>query len=465
MRLVAIALVAWLGMPLSCGAAPPPRDWPGNLPDLVASLLPAVVNISILMQQPRAGGSVAQGAEEMSRPIKEFGSGFLIDPSGYIVTNRHVVAAAYEVTVTLADGHPYPASVLSTNERPDLALLKIEAGRALPTVPWGDSGALRIGQTVIAIGNPLGLSSTVTVGVVSALNRDLNETMIDDFIQTDAAINHGNSGGPLFNLAGEVIGVNSALFTPDAANRGSAGLGLAIPSEDASFVVDQMRRYGHLRAGFVGLRLQQTSPAIASLLGLPNTEGGIVTAVWPDGPGARADVHEGDVVLQFGDRHTTDVRALLRAMGTTLPGTSAPMVVWRDGHTRTVTVAVASWPKEEGMYDPAGPPAMPDRGRRMTSPDLGLHMVALTDQLRSDHKLAPDQGGVLVLGVEANSAAADVGVSPGDLILSVQSTPVSSPDDVLRGLAALREQGREAGLLLLRSRDRPHWEVVPLKGS
>ncbi len=462
MRPVAIAFLLWFGSLLPSGAAIPPDDRPGNLPDIVAALLPAVVNISVLKQVPAADGSIALGGEEMAVSTKEFGSGILIDPAGYIVTNRHVIAEGYKVTVTLNDGHPYPAVIVSTNERPDLALLKIEAGRALPTVPWGDSDTIRIGQTIIAIGNPLGLSSSISVGVVSARNRDLNDTMIDDFVQTDAAINHGNSGGPLFNLRGEVIGVNWALMSPNATS-GSIGLGLAIPSNDAAFVVDHMRRYGVLRAGFVGVRMQQVTPDIAAVLHLGATEGGIVAAVWPDGPGARAGVREGDVVLQFGARPTADVPALLRSMVTTLPGSTVPMVVWQDGKISTLQVAVTAWPKAAAMYDPAGAPVTQNRGPRITRPDLGLRMVALTDHLRQIHKLTADQSGVLVLGVAANSIAADTAISPGDLILRVQADRVATPENVLQRLDALRQQGRDAALLLLQSADRPRWQAVPLK--
>jgi serine protease Do len=464
-RLAAVALAAWLATgPVT--AEVPPEAKPVNLPDLVATLLPAVVNISALGQQPGPGGSVAQGGEMMtSAPIKELGSGFIVDPSGYIVTNRHVIAGAYKVTVTLDDGQSYPAEVVSANDRPDLALLKIEAGRALPTMPWGNSDDLRIGQTVIAIGNPLGLASSVSVGVISALNRDISETMIDDFVQTDAALNHGNSGGPLCNLQGQVIGVNWALFSPSAADTGSTGLGLAIPSNDASFVVGEMREFGHLRPGFVGLRLQQVTPAIADVLHLPTTEGGIVTAILPDGPAARAGVQLGDVVLQFGPHPTADVRALLRAIGMTLPGNSAQMVVWHDGATRTLPVAVASWPKDEAANDPVGPPVMQARGERMVSPTLGLQMAALTDEERKAHAIAAGLSGVLVLAVAANSTAADVGVAANDLILRVMDTPVTTPEDVRQALAAARQQGRPAALVLVQSGDRPHWVIVPLKES
>ena len=464
-RLVAVVLAVWLATG-PARAAMPPEEKPANLPDLVATLLPAVVSVFALSQKAGPGGSVAQGGEMMmSAPHRESGSGFIIDPSGYIVTNRHVIAGTYKVTVTLEDGRSYPAAVVSANERPDLALLKIETGRALPTVPWGNSTDLRIGQTVIAIGNPLGLASSVSVGVISALNRDISETMIDDFVQTDAAINHGNSGGPLFNLRGQVIGVNWALVTPNATNESSAGLGLAIPSNDARFVVGEMREFGHLRAGFVGLRLQQVTPKIAGVLHLPDTDGGIVTLVFPNGPAARAGVQVGDVVLQFGSRHSEDVRALLREIEMTLPGTSTEMVVWHDGKTRTLPVAVASWPRAEAMYDPVGLPVMPARGERMISPNLGLHMAALTDDLRKAHDIAPGLNGVLVAGVAANSVAADIGVAPNDLILRVMDKPVTTPEDVDRGLAEERQQGRQAALLLVQTGDRPHWVVVPLNES
>ena len=462
-RPAVIACLLWIGL-LPAGAALPPCEGAKDLPDLVAGLLPAVVNISILKQRPAADGSVAQGGQEISKPIEEFGSGFLIDPAGYIVTNRHVIAAAYKVTVTLNDGQPYPGIVVATNERPDLALLKIDAGHPLPTVPWGDSDKMRIGEAVIAIGNPLGLSSSISVGVVSALNRDLNETMIDDFIQTDAAINHGNSGGPLFNLRGEVIGVNWALISPTHTS-GSIGLGLAIPSNDAAFVADHMRRFGRLRAGFVGMRLQQVSPDMAAALHLDNTDGGIVTLVRPGGPADAAGVRPGDVVVQFGARHTTDVRALLRVISTTLPGTVAPMVVWRAGQTRTVQVAVADWPKGAEARDPAGEPVMPDRGQRMTAPDLGLRLAPITDQARQSFKLSASQSGVIVLGVAANSVAADIGIAPGDMILRVQDDLVATPGDVLQRLAALRRQGRDAALLLVQTQDRPRWVTAPLSES
>jgi serine protease Do len=428
-----------------------------TLPNTIAPLLPAVVNISTLMQP---AGNNATGAQEMGKPVQSYGSGFIIDPAGYIVTNRHVVAGAYEVDVTLDNGTSYQAQVLSTNERPDLALLKINAEKPLPTVKWGDSDALRIGEPVFAIGNPLGLSSSVTVGVVSALNRDIDATMIDDFIQTDAAINHGNSGGPLFNLRGQVVGVSWALLAPGSETSGSAGLGLAIPSNDVKFVIDEMRRYGRFRAGFAGLRLQQVTPNMAAVLGLGMESGGIVSAVWPDGPAAKAGIREGDVVIAFNGELPSDVRAMLRDIGATPPGATVKLLLWRDHTSRTVDLTLGNWPNSE--FNPAGPQVMPDRGPRMASADIGLRLGAITDEIRRTLNLASKEPAVSVLGVAANSAAADAGLSPGDVILRVGIDRVSSPDDVTKKLDEARAHGKTAVLMLVQTQDRPHWVVVPV---
>ena len=467
-RCLALALALALALVLARGAVAPAvagsgGNAPPNLPNIVAPLIRAVVNISILKQHAARNGRTPHGAEEMDKPDQGIGSGFIVDPNGYIVTNRHVIAGAYKITVTLDDNTAYPAAVLSANDRPDSALLKIDAGHKLPFVKFGRSDGIRIGQTVIAIGNPLGLSSSVSVGVVSAINRDVNQTQIDDFIQTDAAINHGNSGGPLFDLSGEVIGINTMLVAPvdnPGATAGSVGLGLAIPSDDATFVLDQMRRYGRFRAGYLGVRVQQIIPEIAAAIGLDNTHGGIVTAVRPGSPAARAGLQEGDVIRSFGGHEAKDVRALLRAIGAKAPGESATMLVWRGDHlhggqTRRVTLTMDSWPNDSAQFDPAGPPATVDRGPRMADPDLGL---------RLGEPGAPARG-IVILGVAANSVAADAGLSAGDIILRVQDAAVATPLDVHDKLESLRHEGRNAAVLLVQSGDRPHWIAVPLKDT
>ncbi len=439
--------------------ATPPVTQAGSaaLADLVASLLPSVVNITILKQEPGANGSMAEGASEMTPPKRLVGSGFIIDPDGYILTNHHVVEGAYEVTVVLSDERSYPAQVLSTNDRPDLALLKIDAGRKLPAVKLGDSDTLRIGETVIAIGNPLGLSSTVTVGVVSALNRDINDTMIDDYIQTDAAINRGNSGGPLFNVRGEVVGVNSANISRET-NAGSIGLGLAIPSNDARLVASEMREFGHLKAGYLGVRLQQLTPEIAATVGLNDFSGGIVSDLRPDGPAAHAGLRRGDIILRFGDTPTRDIRALLRVIGAHLPGTRAPVRIWRNRAEQAIDVTLEAWPPNE--QDPAGVQAMPPRGERMTSATLGMRVAMVTPDIRTRFQLDPKLEGVVVLGVAANSVGADVGFARGDVVTQVEDTPVNSLDAIHNLVEAARRQGRTRLLMLVISEGRPHWLPV-----
>lgn len=453
-RVLTLALLLALARPVAAGpvAADLGASRQPTLPDIVAPLIPAVVNISILKQHPAPNGLIAHGGQEMDKPLQAYGSGFIIDPAGFIVTNRHVIDGAYKVTVTLDDNTPYRATVLSANMRPDLALLKIDAGHPLPSVRFGDSDAIRIGQTVIAIGNPLGLSSSISVGVISAINRDVNQTMIDDFIQTDAAINHGNSGGPLFNLAGEVIGVNWALVAP-ADKTGSVGLGLAIPADDAAFVIDQMRRYGHFRAGYLGVRVQQLTPDLCAAIGLFTSQGGIITAVRPDSTADHAGLREGDVILRFGDHEVTDVRALLRAMGARAPGETASMLVWRAGQTRRITVTMDVWPKDAADLDPVGPPATIDRGSRMNHPDLGL---------RLGRPGGPSRG-VVILGVAANSIAADAGLAAGDIILRVQDARVAAPEEVHDQFEALRRAGHDSAVLLVQFGDRPQWIAVPLQ--
>jgi serine protease Do len=457
MRGIALAATLLLGFATPAPAASPPLAEAPSLPDIVAPLLGAVVNISVLKHGEAAAGTT-EVSDEKSRPKHSLGSGFIIDPDGTIVTNRHVVAGGYSVSVTLEDDRQFPARVLATNLYPDLALLKIEASAPLPTVHFGDSNALRLGETVIAIGNPLGLSGSISVGVVSALNRNVKSTQIDDFIQTDAAINHGNSGGPLFNLRGEVVGVNWAIIAPSD-STGSVGLGLAIPARDASAVIDRLRRFGRLIIGYPGMALQAVTPALAQAFGLSGTEGGIVTQLWPDGPAAKAGIQVGDVVLQFGDDRTQDARALLRELIHFPPGSVAQVVLWRAGRTMTVNLTLAEFPP---IYDPAGPPAMDARGAREPSPSLGLRLAAISDEDRKLYSLVNYQRGVVIEGVAADSVGADAGLARGDVIERVRDVKVATPEDVVQALAAARAQGRETVPMLVRSQSRLEWMAIPL---
>jgi serine protease Do len=450
MRLLCL-VAACLVLALAPARAQPARD----LPDIVAPLLGAVVNITVLKAASAArDGTGAQRAAAW-RAERSHGSGFIIDPSGLIVTNRHVVAGGFKVTVTLHDERQFPAQVLASNAMPDLALLRIEAPAPLPTVAWGDSDALRLGETVIAIGNPLGLATSITVGVVSALNRNVASTPIDDFIQTDAPINQGNSGGPLFNQKGEVVGVNWAIITPNQ-QSGSVGLGLAIPASTAALAVGQMRRHGRLQAGYPGFLLQPISPAIAEVLGLPGIEGGIVTETDPDGPGYRAGLREGDVVLRIGGRRVPDARAMLRQFSEFPPGSEMPLQVWRDGTIRELAVRMVVFPPD---WDPAGSPALAAPGARGDSATLGLRLSPLDEATRRSFGVATARPGLVVEGVAPYSTGAELGLARGDLVLRVGRVPVATVEAFAAALSALR--GERGTLLQVEAQGAVKWIVLP----
>jgi len=425
------------------------------LPDIVAPLLGAVVNITVL--KPPAVGPAGSGAQRAAswQTERAHGSGFIIAPEGLIVTNRHVVAGGLKVTVTLHDERQFSARVLATNATPDLALLKIDAPGPLPVVAWGDSDALRLGETVVAIGNPLGLATSTTVGVVSAMNRNMRSTPIDDFIQTDTAINQGNSGGPLFNLKGEVVGVTWAIVTPTS-QGGSVGLGLAIPASTAALVIEQMRRHGRLQAGFPGFLLQPITPALAEVLGLPNTEGGIVSEASPDGPAYLAGLREGDVVLRLGDHQAPDSRAMMRQTASYPPGSVMPMLLWRDGQELRIDVRMASFPAE---YDPTGPPALADPGPRVSTPTLGLRLSPLDEPTRQSFGVTQRRPGLVVEGIAPNSLAAELGLARGDLILRVADSVVPTVDAFVAALA--RHRTGRGTVMQVEMKGQVKWVVVP----
>ncbi len=447
-----------LTAPAALASAPPRVEGTVSLADVLAPLLPAVVSISVLHQQPAAPPET----EESTKPITDLGSGFIIGADGMIVTNRHVVAGGYRVTVTLGDGTSYPAHLIGTNALPDLALLKINANRSLPTVSFGDSNDLRIGDTVIVIGNPEGLSNSISVGVVSALNRNLDSSSVDDFIQTDAAINHGNSGGPMFNLKGEVVGVNWALISPGQ-RSGSIGIGLAIPSRDAAFIVEQLRRAGRWNAGFAGMRLQQLTPEISAALGLHDTRGAIIASVWPDGPAETAKFMPGDAVLEFNHRRFPDVRALRRAISETAPNTTIPVLIWRDHQEQSVDLAMTEWPASAALLNPAGlPVAIPDdEDRNETNRPVGLTMIAINDAQQSSEDPMSQHGGVKVNAVAPHSLASEAGIETEDIILRVASDRVTTPEQVSDDVEKARQQNADILLVLLLRNNRPRW--VPMR--
>ena len=419
-------------------------------PGLISGLLPTVVNItSDIGQSETAAMDVAAKGDADARPRTLTGSGFIIDPAGYIATNYHVVAGAYRIIVMFSDGETAPASLAGYSRPCDIALLKVTTNRTLAAIRWGDSDALQIGDPVFAVGNPLGLGLSVSGGIVSALNRNIMDTPYDHFIQTDAAINHGNSGGPLFNLKGEVIGVDTAIISP---TTGSAGLGFAIPAGSARLVVDRLKQYGWLRPGWLGLKVDQLTPEIADALGMKLPEGAqpqgsIISKVFENGPAAEAGLRVGDVILRFDDHKPSDTRELLRDIVAAQPGQTVKLTVWRPGHEFVVKATIIEWPKQQ--WDRLNAPIESAPVAPAIPPNLGLSLAEVTDELRAKYGLEPGQTGVLVAGVMANTDAADRGLATGDVILRVQDQPVASPQAVQAAIDAVREQKRPFAAMLV----------------
>jgi len=385
---------------------------------MVAKVSPAVVTVITVRpavpEEPGPGATVANTTASAGASVgtsKAEGSGYIIDPSGFIGTNKHVVEGGMSVFVETADGERYPATVVGTPHGADMALLRIYAGRPLPFVRFGNSDEARVGDRVFAIGSPLGFDNTVTSGIISALNRDIMESPFDDYLQTDAAINHGNSGGPLFNQAGEVIGMTSVIFSP---TTGSIGLGFAIPSNSLQFVFDRLMKTGDVKAGMLPIHTQQLTWMLGQALGAPDRQGALVTAVHDDaGKMLQGKIKAGDIIRTFNGRPVLDPRDLARMAAKTPIGSDAVLERCRQGDIETVHVTIQAWPE-------AKPIVLTDDDRR----NLGLDLVS-----------AHAENGepiVTVASVDPTGTAADSGIQKGDTILEVQQTPVSEADQALR---------------------------------
>jgi serine protease Do len=460
MVVLAIALI-WSGPPARA------EDIGASRSDLIRNLLPTVVNVAVRKEvAPETNTANATSATgDQAANVKSFvGSGFIIDPSGLIVTNYHVVEGAFEISVTLSDGTVLPGKLLHASRLADLAVVQVEAGHALTPVQWGDSNKLRVGDQVFAIGNPLGIGTSVSGGIVSGLNRDVMDSPYDDYIQTDAAINHGNSGGPLFDMEGHVVGVNTALVSPTEA---SAGLGLAKPSADAQFVVDRLIKYGWVDPGWIGAKVQQMTRAMAAAMGMKQPEGSVVAWVMPNSPAHQAGIAIGDVILKYGGDTPSDERALLRDIGETPIGETVPVTVLRDGVQRSVPVTIASWPRSQ--WDARDAPVAAERPKITIPPDLGLSLAAIQADQRARFGLEGDTSGVLITGVLSGSDAAHRGTADGDVILRVQNQPVATPGDVQGAINAARGEGRPYVMMLVlpkvRTKPGPSWVALRLTAS
>jgi serine protease Do len=417
--------------------------------------MPAVVNISTWRVKPpeQPGGS--------PRRVKTYGSGFIIDPSGLIVTNKHVIDGSIDIKVIFNDGDRVPAKLLAVAAMIDLAVLKVDAGRPLPALKWGDSENLHVGDAVLAIGNPLGLGESVSSGIVSALNRDIQDTPFDDYIQTDAAINHGNSGGPLIDLDGEVIGVNTALYNPEESG-GFIGIGFAMPAGTSKFVVDRLLDPSHPKPGWLGLTLQDLTQELSEALGMRDARGSIISAVDAGGPASVAGLQPGDILMALGDARPTDPRAFMRAIVGIPVGQPAQLTVWRGGKAQTVTATVAEWPN----YMPGGGVMSAQAAEAMIQkmPDPGVRLAPLTDAARKQFGIDTKVNGVLVASVEADCEARDLGIVAGDVVTAVQGTPVASPEDVRREVQAAHQQRRPFLAVLVRGKSTTRWVSLSMGG-
>jgi serine protease Do len=462
---LARVVLVLVGLGLGLGAGLPARAASADLElpmaarrNWVQPLLPAVVSIATVKFVDDQPGKVPP------RRIDGFGSGFIVDPAGTIVTNRHVVEGTTEIRVMLQDGTILPAKPIYMGAQIDLALLKVSSAKPLPTLKFGDSDHVQIGDPVAAIGNPLMLGGSVSSGIVSGLNRDIMSTAYDNFIQTDAAINHGNSGGPLVDMHGDVIGVNTAIFSPTATG-GSIGIGFAAPANDAKFVVDQVRRYGTVHAGWLGINAQTVTPLIAQAVNLANARGAIVSGLSSKSPAAEAGLREGDVVLRVGAHDVSDSRALARMITETAPGQPLELQVWRDGRAQSFTATTAEW-QNHPMRAVAGMRAAGVGGVsgsnntpvvRLDTVDYGLKFGAITDDTRRRLHLDPGQKGAVVTEVGLNSPAADAEFKTGDLVLRVQVDAVEGPQNAKAMLDGALKQRRPAIIVLVQREDGLRW--------
>jgi len=400
-----------------------------------------------------------EGQPNRPRQNQALGSGFVISDDGFIVTNNHVIDGADEITVEFFSGLELPAELVGTDPATDLALLRVDHDEALPHVPWGDSEGARVGDWVIAVGNPLGQGFSVSAGIISARGRALQGNF-DDYIQTDAAINRGNSGGPLFNMEGEVIGVNTAILSPTG---GSIGIGFAMSSNVATNVIEQLRDFGSTRRGWLGVRIQDMTPEMAEAIGLDTVEGAMVTDVM-EGPSQDAGMQSGDVILRFDDGTVRDTRQLVRRVADAGVGSDVEVVVFRNGEEVTLTVTLGQREVAEGMSGAAPDAPEPEESEGPAS-FLGMTLAPLTDSLRAELDLPSSATGLVVREVEEGSDAEQKGVRRNDLITEANQQPVSTVADLIDRADEAREAGRRSILVLLRRDGDPRFVALSLEQS
>ena len=485
--------------------SPIPPGAPATFADIAHDLLPAVVNISSTLkvgstesedmpgmegdddqgQMPEmpqlppgspfqdffeeflnkhGQGQGGMGGAEPAIPPASLGSGFVIDAEkGYVVTNNHVIKDADEVRVTFGDDSTLVAKIIGKDEKMDLAVLQVPVeGKKLTDVKFGDSDKMRVGDWVLAIGNPFGLGGTVTAGIISAQQRDINAGQYDDFIQTDASINRGNSGGPMFDLQGEVIGINTAIFSPSG---GSVGIGFAIPSNLAKSVVSQLIEYGKTRRGWIGVRIQSVTEEIAESLGIEGHHGALVASITPGGPAEKADLKPGDVITEFDGKSVNAMRNLPRIVAETPIDKAVELKYWRDGKEKTAKIKVGELEKAEeaGLLndEPATEKPVPATGTDLTK--LGATVGSLSDTTRKEFNVPDDIEGVVVTKVAPKGEAAAKGLSAGDVIVEISQEKVGSPKEAADAVEKAAKAGKSSVLLLVNREGDVRFVALKLK--
>jgi serine protease Do len=458
---LSLALALVMGAPAPVSAA----RGPGEISDVADQVVDAVVNISAttteqvrglkapgdsqntpfddlfddFFNRKRQGQGDVPPQPPRMRKSNSLGSGFVIDPSGVVVTNNHVVGEASDIEVIFTDGSKLKAEVVGKDAKIDLAVLRVKPDKPLKAVKFGDSEKMRIGQWVMAVGNPFGLGGSVTAGIISARHRNIDSGSYDDYLQTDAAINRGNSGGPLFNLDGEVIGINTAILSPTG---GSIGIGFAIPSNLARPVLDQLAQFGEVRRGWLGVQIQNVDESIAETLGLGKARGALVAGVDDRGPAKPAGIKKGDVIVKFNGDEVKESRDLPRMVAATPVGKLVEVVVIRDGKETPVNVTLGRL-----QDDKVAALTPPQNDTTALKKALGLDLSPLTDDLRRRYSIKDGVRGAVITGVDPTSTAGDKRLQPGDVIVEIGQQPVSSPSDVAKLLDNLKKDGKKSALL------------------
>jgi len=468
------------------GIVTPARAQPPDVPfaemfaQLAGRLVGVVVNISTQAAPPTAkaaqeappnspGSTLDEvfrdffgekGAPGAPGPrIASLGSGFVIDPSGLIVTNNHVIANAEQITVTLSDDTALQAQVIGRDAVTDLALLKVDAKTPLPAASWGDASKTRVGDWVLAIGNPFGLGGTVTAGIISATARDIHSGPYDDYLQTDASINRGNSGGPMFNLSGEVIGINTVIYSPSG---GSIGIGFAIPSALAQPIIEQLKATGKVERGWIGARIQPVTDDIAESVGLDKSRGAMIAAIDPGSPAVPAKLQPGDVILSYDGKPIERSRQLPRLVADTPPDKQVKVTIWRDGKEYEVELKVAVLNPSR----PAPAPPEPEKPKPAVAIDaFGLKLAKLSPELKKQFSLPDAAKGVVITEVPPNSAAAAQGLRPGDLVIAVGHTSVKTPEEMPQLAAAAKKAGQKKVLVRVEREGNTRFVALPLEAG